>query len=122
MSPKTEKILHRLSITGFALAFMVIGGYIRPYADTAVASVFAPSEQYVKAPTEFEVEVEKLFTSPAHQRACRGQAEYTVAYDLMHKYGNVASESIDKSEFPLPKSMPMTEAVEKSAERSTSKK
>lgn len=114
MSPKVEKVLNRLAITGFALTFVVIGAVIRPYVDRAIVYAIAPSEEYVKAPTEFEIEVEKLFNSPAHQKACRGQAEYTVAYDLMHKYGNVAGESLDKAVFPLPKSMPMMEAVEKS--------
>jgi hypothetical protein len=91
---------------------MVIGGYVRPYVDSAIVYAIAPSETYVKAPSEFEVAVDELFNSPLHQKACRGQAEYTVAYDLMHKYGSVAGDSLDKVVFPAPKTMPMTDAVE----------
>lgn len=118
----------RVRIIGFSLfslALISFGAYIRPGLDLTieVASAFVEPEPevFTAPPSESEMlslalekEVDRLWKSEGWQGHCREQAKFNVSYDLMIEMQGIAGESLDKSEFPKPASMPMSQALEAS--------
>ena len=114
-----------IKIISGALMFLCFsaGLALRPVLDWMLDAYELESSSYVAtstatfAETEYEKKVNELWKSKEWQETCRAQAAFNVSYDLMNFYKDMASQEIDRSQFPQPATMPMMDAIERASGR-----
>ncbi len=94
-----------LFVSGFMAHDPVMAGW------NLFNDLFPHQVAYAAPLSEDEQAIEILYKSAAWQKTCRQNAAVNVHYDLMSKYKEKTAEDAKHMDFPMPSSMPMSDAV-----------